>query len=239
MNPSGTEASLATTSAEMNREKTVIWGHLPDDTKVEVQFLYGSVNKRLRRARKANNEGPGTKKRTLLDCPLVPLAYIFALAPTVVFIVLAFLPGMDTSEWVLALPALTFALLIVIGILRAVSNSRARFNSPIRRDLGVRMAHIAEDYVERLEITADPDDLRERHGTSPVRAAMDRITPGAKGAIVALLRKEDEEAVEHILRTLIEEERDRLDSQRPAEKGSNETRIADITARVLKEMRRD
>lgn len=233
-NASNNSTFLAETPASINKHDTVLWGDDPETPGIEVQFLRGSPQEYLKRAARANDvsERPSRLEWVVLVlCGLISATSLAGFA-------LAFFR--NALPWLSRDPIILTVLAVgTVGPLVFLHLRSAEAPVYARERLGSALGELRDQYTATIQVEVADDDLRDRDGTSPLRSAMERVTPKARDSVVALLDAGDDEAVEHLLKALIEEERDRLDSQRPAEKGSNETRIADITARVLKEMRRD
>ena len=220
-----------------NSHETVIWGHFADagTSKVEMQFLRVSVRDHMRRLNKVNDEYRNTPTSPLLSGVFAALLGVIASGSLVALIILPLVVGMPFQGWMLSLPVISVVTLIAMPVLsRRKDASDRQAWATLRENLG----RAVDECAETTCVEVDADDLRERHGTSPVKAAMDRINSDASDSIAALLKAGDREAVEHIIRTLIEEERDLIDGRRHAEQGANAARIADITAEVLEKTRR-
>lgn len=236
MSTDSVDKFLAKTGGNLNRDKTVLWGHLPDDTDCEVQFLNSgtSLEEYFRRAGKANDTAPKRKREDLLPAPVkIPLG-IGAFAPLLGAIAApAYLSPSRMPLWLPILGGIALVSLAVIGVLRLIGYFRRRSNASIREELGEELDRIRSEYCEPFDFEIDLDDARERHGVSPLRAAMDRITPDARDSLAALVRAGDDAAAESILRALIREERTRLDQT----DDMAADRVAKITEDVLKQTR--
>lgn len=230
------EKFLAETDGNLNGDKTVMWGHSPDGTQCEVQFLNRgtSLEEYIRRASKANDAAPNRKREDLIPSPLKGVLTIGAFAPVLGAIVAPeYLLPSQMPFWFPLLAGVAVLSLATIGVLSLIGYLRRRANDSMVEELEEKLDRIRRDYCEHFEFEIDPDDIKERNGTSPIRAAMDRITPEARDSLAALIKAENEEAVESVLRTLIQEERDRLDHKG----GMSADQIATITEDVLKQAR--
>lgn len=229
---------FADADATPNKHETVVWGQF-EGTKalqIEMQFLRVSVREYIRRLKKVNDEYGNATASSLLSGVFAALLGVIAFSPLVALIVLPLVVGMPFQGWMLSLPVISIVTLIAMSVLsRRKDASDERAWATLREKLGRAVNECAETTC----VEVDADDLRERHGTSPVKAAMvDRINSDASDSIVALLKAGEQEAVEHIVRTLIEEERDLIDGRQYAENGANKARIEEITAEVLAKTRR-
>lgn len=217
----------------LNKHETLIWGQDPMAAGTEIQFLKGPVREYLKRADELND---ANKRLSPFDWAILVGCGVIGLASFVVFTGVF----LGISPWQAAYHPVLFPILIVGFVASIVVSAKCWGSSSDRsfKRLGDDLGDLMDQYAVAVHPEAADDDLRERNGLSPFGAAMDRITPDARDAIVALLDAEDEEAVMHIVKALIDEERDLIDGQRYPERGKNEARIADITETVLKKMTR-
>lgn len=214
---------LDETLGTLNKHETVIWGQDPVTEEIEIQFLRGPAREYLKQAQHANDEARLTPLRWWLT-----RWFGIAGAISLAGLIWHNLGGIDFDIW-----SIVLILVLLLSFFFLVENIPRNRSS---KRLGQTLGDLLEKYTATIRATVDDDDLYERN--IAIQSALDRITLDVRDSIVTLLDANEEEAVQHVVTTLIEEEQDIIDRQRNARRGTSETRIADITEDILKKTRR-